>query len=278
MTFGRLAYAATVAVLWCWIVLMFAARLSAYAARGLVGTDYMLMHELGQRWMTTGSMYAPWQFAPFAFNAGAGGQDVTAMPGLYPPLMGPVFALLTASPVVWWGVPLAVMAWAVWRLRPGRWAALGMLVLLTPPLVLDPFITGNPTMWFAAMAAAGAVAGWPAVLILAKPTLAPFALLGLVDWRRSALALGVLAAVSVPMLPEWVRYVDVLRNMQGAGLAYSLWAHPLLGVWVVAWASAYWRATEEPPPAWVRSGRDRDRLVVGAEPVDVQVVVAGGAK
>ena len=70
------------------------------------------------------------------------------------------------------------------------------------------------------------------MLLAIKPTLLPFAIIG-IRHRSFWIAAAALAAVSLLMLPMWLDYVVVLRNLSIGG-AYSLGSVPLLLVPVVA--------------------------------------------
>ena len=90
-------------------------------------------------------------------------------------------------------------------------------------------------MWFVAAAFAGVAWGWPAVLMLLKPTLAPFALIG-VRRRSWWIALGVLVVVSVPFGAMWLDYSTALLDAQnGRGLEYTLGEWPLMIAPLAAW-------------------------------------------
>ena len=92
---------------------------------------------------------------------------------------------------------------------------------------------GNPSMWIAAFAAAGTVAGWPYVLVLLKPSLAPLALPGI--RRRSWWIAGLaLAAISLPFGSMWLDYVTAIRNAD-EGVLYSLRDVPIVLIPIVAW-------------------------------------------
>lgn len=212
------------------------AYLGAYTSRGIIGIDHRLFVELGRRWTEDSSMYAAWQFAPYRFDQGSGTNDVASMPSLYPPPAGPVFAVVGAlPPILWWIVPLAVVGVSLARWRPAPWAwPLLALVTLSPNLV-GVLATGGSTMWVAAGVAAGLAYRWPVVVILLKPTFAPFLLLGV--GRRSFWIGGVapIVIISLLMLPEWGRWLEVLRNTESPGLLYSLHDLPLIAVPVVGW-------------------------------------------
>lgn len=151
-------------------------------------------------------------------------------------------------PILWWGIPVGALAYVVWRHRPAAWSWPLIFAAFAMPLTPDPFLTGNPTMWLMAAVAAGTLWVWPAVAVLLKPTFAPFLLVAVRDLRASALALSALAAVSFLMLPEWFRYIDVLRNMSSPGLTYSFLNYPLLVVLIIAWAARRERSATPTTP------------------------------
>lgn len=215
-----------------------AIRVGAFESRGLLGIDYRLMMELGDRWRETGSIYAAYQLAgPYRFDVASGTTNVDAMPALYPPIVGPMFAIVGVLPaVLWWAVPLGVLTYAFARWRPARWTWPLFAALLVWPVPASVLAVGGTTMWVTAAVAGGLLWGWPAVLIALKPSLAPFMLVG-VRSRSWWIGLVVLGAVSVLMLPEWLRYVTVIRNAQSSGLAYSVGDIPLLLAPVLAWAA-----------------------------------------
>jgi hypothetical protein len=212
------------------------ARYRAFEERGLVGVDYRLFMELGRRWAEDGSMYLDYQLAgPFAFDVGAGGTDVSIMPSLYPPFVGPVFAAWRSLPAAaWWLIPLGILAFAFVLWRPAAWTWPLLSAVLLWPNTAGPLVTGNTSMWIAAAVAGGLLWGWPALLMAFKPSFAPLILIGV---RRRSWWVGaaILAGVSVFMIPDWSRYFDVVRNTQGASLLYSLGDLPLVVAPVIAW-------------------------------------------
>ena len=141
-------------------------------------------------------------------------------------------------PVLWWAIPLGAIALVIARHRP-RPLALGVIALcLVNPTSISTIYWGNPGLWMAAAVALATVYGWPAVLVLLKPTLLPFALLGI--RRRSWwLSVSALSVVSFLFLPMWFEYIVVVGNARppGAfnGLGYSVSQIPLLLVPVAAW-------------------------------------------
>jgi len=104
---------------------------------------------------------------------------------------------------------------------------------LAYPQTVSQVIYGNTNMWVVAAIAAGARWGWPSVLVLLKPSFAPFALVGARS-RRWWAALALLALVSVPFGAMWVDYATAMRN-SSLSWTYALVALPLMFVPLVAW-------------------------------------------
>jgi hypothetical protein len=89
-------------------------------------------------------------------------------------------------------------------------------------------------MWAVAAVAAGVMWRWPAPLILFKPSLGPFALVG-IGSRAWFACLGLVVVASVPFLSLWVDYAKVLGN-SSPPLVYSLLDLPITIAPLVAWA------------------------------------------
>lgn len=214
------------------------------------GQDYVFYRDVGARWLADGTYYLPHQLTgePYGFAAM---RDV-----LYPPTALPLFVALVFTPaLLWWAVPAAVIGYALYRWRPGRWAIAGMLLLLCWPRSIGYVLYGNTDMLVMASVAGGLLWGWPAALIVIKPTMAPLALLG-IKRRSWWVACVVLAVLSLAMLPLWFDYLTAMRNL-GIGLDYSIGSLPLVLVPLVAWAG---RTKEARPPkgsgpvvTWARS-------------------------
>lgn len=203
-------------------------------AHGQVGLDLQLFESLGRRWLETGSLYSKAQLSgPYSTVATS---DPALTPGLYPPPMGPVFAALTFLPwpllvMAWWALPIAVLGFAIRRLRPAPWSWPLMAACLAWP---EWAIWNGGTSFLAAAAVAGGLLwGWPAGFILLKPTLLPFALIGVRSraWWLLAGAIAVLTLVG-----PWRDYFVVVANASdGGGIWYSLNQVPLLLLPLFAW-------------------------------------------
>lgn len=214
---------------------MFTSAFGAYVTRGLVGVDFRLFSEIGRRFAETGSGYAPFQASPYPYDQASGTNDVARMPDLYPPLAGPVFAVARfLPPILWWAIPLGVIAVLIVRWRPAPWTWPVMALALLSPNTAGVLATGGSSMWVAMFVALGLAYGWPAALVVLKPTFLPFALIG---WRNrwTWFMLFSAAIMAYFLTAELARYVLVLQNVEGASLLYSLGDLPFVLVPVIAW-------------------------------------------
>jgi hypothetical protein len=193
-----------------------------------LGQDYVFYRDVGSRWLADGSYYLPRQVeGPYVVRLM---EDV-----LYPP-SGLFLFVPTAilGPVFYWLVPVAVTLYVIRGLNPAPWTWVVMLVLLCYPRAIGAYLFGNTDIWAVAGIAAGIRWGWPAVLLLIKPTFAPFALVGIRhrSWWVAGILLGL---ASLPMLPLWFDYLDAARFMR-IDAGYSLGSLPLLLIPLVAWS------------------------------------------
>jgi len=198
------------------------------------GVDFALYRDVALRWLGGGSFYEPYQLAaPYEIRAG----DV-----LYPPVGLVLFVPFAILPValaavLWWAVPIGVTAGAVWKLRPRPevWPLIALCVAW--PTTLLKTWTGNPVIWSMAAMALGVIYAWPSVLVLIKPSLAPFALFGV--WRRSWWVTAVaFALLCIPFGSMWADWVESVINSRGGGLLYSSLEIPMLLLPLVAWAGS----------------------------------------
>jgi hypothetical protein len=193
---------------------------------GYGGIDYTLYMDATRRWLAGGSYFEPYQLAgPYAIQMG----DV-----LYAPNALPLFVAFTVLPAfLWWAVPLGITGWAIWRVRPApvAWPFMA-LCIFWPPMVART-VAGNPVMWVMAAVALGFIIRWAFVGVLLKPSLFPFALLG-VRSRTWWIALAVWIAISIPFGALWFDWVSAVTNSTGGGLLYSLQDVPILLLPVIA--------------------------------------------
>lgn len=196
-------------------------------SQNAIGTDHAFYREVGQRWLDSGVYYLPHQLSgPYVVRA-----DVDV---LYPPLGLLLFVPLIWMPFpLWWIVPAAVVGYVLWRLRPALWTWPIIALLFAWPRSVSNLIYGNSDMWVATLIAAGMLFAWPAVLIVLKPSVIPFALIGI--RRRSWwIAAGVLVLLSLPMLGLWRDFLVAIGNSD-AEWYYSLDDIPPLFIPVMAW-------------------------------------------
>lgn len=239
-----------------------------YAAAYLdLGIDYDTLIGAARSFLAGDGFYPADQLAgPWVYH-----QDEPQFPPpiLYPPDALILFIPFTVLPkIMWWAVPLTITAWALWRLRPHPAAWLAIVLLLGVPESREGIFWGNPVMWMVAAEAAGFVLGWPAVFVLLKPTLAPFALAGV--WHRSWwAALGALLAGNLALLPLWAEWVTVIRN-SALGPGFSLYQYPLMAVPLVAWLGSrsgplVWRLARWRVAGWQVPIGHRSRRPVRSE-------------
>ena len=160
-------------------------------------------------------------------------RNVAAFPLAIPLMSGP--GSITATML------LAGRAGSDWRALTGL-----MAIVAAVPLLFLPYIAGTPTIWIIAFLALGT--RWPAAaaLILVKPTLLPFALIGIREWRFWVVcgALGLVSIAMVSMTLDWIRAVTNLTG-EKAGVLYSIENLPLVAVVLIAWL------TGRHEPRWV---------------------------
>ncbi|MDQ6796186.1 MAG: hypothetical protein M3067_15485 [Chloroflexota bacterium] len=180
-----------------------------------IGVDYQIYMSAARRWLAGEGFFFPFQLAgPYVI---AGGEV------LYPPvvlwLLVP-FSFLPA--VLWWLVPVALTLLAAREMRPRPWGVLVAAVILVLPIAQEPILWGNPVIWLVPAVAWGLLVGWPAAVVLVKPTLAPFVLAGLAHPRSLLVGLAGLAILCVPFgVQLWLDWLTALGN-SGLPATYSI--------------------------------------------------------
>jgi len=212
----------------------------------VVGLDRAIYKAAALRWVGGGFWYYPEQVAgPYMIVQGH---------VLYPPT-----ALLWLVPaayvpdVVWWGLPICVISSVVWHHRPARWAWPVIGLCLSTFWSVEIIASGNPGLWIAMFSALGTIWRPSFALILLKPSLGPFALVG-VRSRGWWVLVGVLVLASLSLWPMWIDYIHVVLNSRGpwAGVWYSIRDVPLVSVPLIAFAA---RARSTVPQDPVLSSR-----------------------
>lgn len=198
---------------------------------GWLGADYRNYLALGRRWLESGTTYRPDQLnGPYdAFPL-----VESALPplSLYPPAAGPAFALVGLLPwPVWWILPIGIIGFAIARWRPAPWTWPLMSAAASMPETMTIVLTGGSSLWTTALVAAGLLWRWPAALILLKPSLGPFALIGARDWRWWILV-GLIVGVNI--VGPWQDYLAVIWN-GNVTLVYSGGAALMAGAILIAW-------------------------------------------
>jgi hypothetical protein len=191
--------------------------------------DYRLYMQATSRWLAGGPFYEPRQLAgPYAVVHGV---------ILYPPVSLLLFVPFTALPAfTWWLGSLGLAGFGLWRMRPSPYVWPLMALCSWWWTAAERVWSGNPVLWvFAALSLGCAYAG-PAAFVLVKPSLFPFAVMGM--WRRSWwLALGAFVLLCLPFLGLWADWLTVVRNGR-ASVLYSLPEIPLLLVPLLALAGS----------------------------------------
>jgi hypothetical protein len=196
-----------------------------------LGVDVALYRDAAARWVAGGPFYEPYQLS--------GPYEVAHGDILYPPVGLWLFVPFAVLPtplalILWWGIPLAITAWLVVRLRPrpAVWPLIAFcLVWPTTPLKIW---TGNPVIWGVAAMAIATVWRGAAPFALLKPSLAPFALFG-IGHRSWWLGAASLVALSLPFGPMWFDWVAAVLNSRGGGFLYSSLEAPMLALPLAAW-------------------------------------------
>ena len=214
-----------------------------------VGTDWNIYRSATERWLAGGTFYLDRQLhGPYQIVDG----DV-----LYPPVVLALLIPVVHLPgILWWAIPLVFTAAVVvyHRPSPGGWLLIAFCLWF--PITGVKLMHGNPGMWIMAAVAGGTVAAWPAALVLVKPTLLPFALIG-ANRRSWWITVAILAALSVLFLPMWLEYIRVLLDARSdLGLLYSLNEVLMISIPVIAWVTS---RRSRPSLGWLAAARLRLR-------------------
>jgi hypothetical protein len=228
-------------LLWCGFVFV-----NQALSNPAFGLDYRWHVDAARRLLDTGTPYWPWQIAgPYEISDGA---------ILYPPTAFLLFIPFIWLPAfLWWALPIAILAVGMAVHRPPLWAWVVIGAILSFEKSLNVFVFGNPSMWIVAAIAAGTVLWWPFIFVVAKPTFAPIALLG-IRHRSWWIAAVILAIASIPFGRVWLDWFAVVGN-SNVSLIYNLPTLPLMLAPLVAWLTGVRR-----PLAWPYPRPQRDEV------------------
>lgn len=194
----------------------------------IVGLDIGHYLDATRRWLETGT--------PYLASEVAGPYEIAPLTFLHPPVALYLFVPFLALPLaLWWAIPLGIVAWSVVSWRPADWTWPIMAALLALSRFHIPLIVGNTDLWVWAAIALGLRLAWPALLVVIKPSLFPFALIG-ARHRSWWIAAAIVVIISLPFGSLWFDWVSVIRNAP-KDLSYSIPNVPWLLVPVIAWAA-----------------------------------------
>lgn len=207
---------------------------------GVVGVDRGIYREAALRWVGDGRFYYPEQIS--------GPYELVQGHVLYPP-----YALAWLVPaaylpdLLWWGIPLVVIAAIVVHHRPSIWALPLIGLCAATFSSVEIIASGNPGLWIAMFAAIGTVWRPAFAFVLLKPSLFVFALPGIRSRGWWVIAAG-LAVLSLVLLPMSLDYFHVVLNARGgnASILYSIRDVPLMLIPLIAWVAG--GAGASPPP------------------------------
>lgn len=193
-----------------------------------IGIDYRLYLGAAQRWLDTGQFYEQFQLAGPYHVIGNG--EI-----LYPPIILVLLVPFLVLPaVLWWILPIGLTLVAIWRMRPAAWSVALAGLLSVTHAVQAPFFWGTPVIWLAPAVAWGLLLGWPAVAVFIKPTLAPFALVGLTHPRAFVAGIIGFAILALPFTTMWFDWLTAIRNSD-LSITYAWIQNLVLLVPIVTW-------------------------------------------
>lgn len=212
------------------------------------GADLRGYVDASRAWLDGDGFYLPRQLqGPYQTELG----DV-----LYPPTALYVFLPFLVLPAqLWWIFAFGLLGFLVWSWRPAPWAIALILVCLAYPNNPITIFRGAPVIVASAVVGAALRWKWPGALILLKPSILPFALIGIRTrgWWVTAAVLAILTLPLLPLIPDWLHAVFDSRGY--GGLLYSARDLPLLLIPVFA----YLGRTRTPEPSrlpWRRGDVD----------------------
>ena len=192
-----------------------------------IGVDYRFFVESAHRWLAGNELYFPEQLT-------GRWEIVPDLHFLYPPIAIYLFIPFVWLPaILWWAIPVAMIGYALWRLRPAWWTWPFLAFVLWYPRTETMFFFGSTTLWVLGFLSLGAVHPWAVPLILFKPSLAPLALFR-INTRQWWIGLAIVAIASATVILPWAEYITAMRNVTESPL-FGLQEVPILLAPIVAW-------------------------------------------
>ncbi len=115
-----------------------------------VTADHATYMAAVHRWLDGGSFYHPYQLA--------GPYEIRMTEILYPPTILPLLVVFAFLPdVLWWLVPIAIVAAVTIHWRPSLLGWTLVLACMAVPITFESLAYGNPGIWIAAFVALGTV-------------------------------------------------------------------------------------------------------------------------
>ena len=203
----------------------------------VLGRDRIVYHDAAIRWLAGGEWFYAEQVVGTPY-------DVVEGHVMYPPVALPWLVPGALLPdLLWYLAPLAAIAAIVIHHRPSPWGWAGIAMCLAYPWSAALLLAGNPGLWIAAACALGTIWRPGFAFILAKPSLFPFALLGVrsTGWW---VVVGIGAVISLLFWPLTEQWIGVVVNARGT-FSGPLYALRDLG-WMLVPLVAWWTGREAP--------------------------------
>jgi hypothetical protein len=229
------AFASTILLIGFGLAEFFVAWIGTIGNPNSLGFDFWIYQARTTDWLHGDGLYLHRQLTGLPYQVESGDS-------MYPPILLYLtvpFALGVPA-LLWWAIPVGLMGLALYKIRPPvlLWPVLALIVV--DPRFVQGVLFGNPSMWALALISVGTVWAWPFAMVILKPTLLPFALLG-AGSRRWWIAAAVMVVLCLPFGTMWADWITAIREARlgsAIGLDYILGEAPMGAIIVlVAWAS-----------------------------------------
>ena len=215
---GALVVAFVLELIWLW---------GYVDSQDAIDVDRVYYASVGQRWLDSGEFYTARQLdGPYVV--------LPNVDNLYPPTAIPFMVAAVMLPaLLYYLIPLGTTALLVAWWRPAAWTWPLLALLLAWPRGVSNIIYGNSDIWIQAAIGGGLLVGFPALLVLMKPSVLPFAAAG-IRHRSFWVGLALAALASLLVLDLWQQYFVAIGNSD-AEWYYSLEDTPPYFLPIVAW-------------------------------------------